>query len=51
MEDGRYSNFIKEHEYRMMYRGENDVVLIDEDRCGFICDRNQFSEDFEPLNV
>lgn len=50
MEDGRFSSFLKGHEYRMMYRGD-DVILVDEDKCGYICDKNQFAEDFEQLNV
>ena len=39
MEDGRFSNFIKEHTYRCMFKGE-DVYIIDEDKYGFQTDYN-----------
>ena len=39
MEDGRFSNFIKGHTYRCMFKGE-DVYIIDEDKYGFQTDYN-----------
>lgn len=44
--DKQFTNFIKGNEYRCMFR-INDVVLIDEDRNGFICDIDTFDEEFE----
>ena len=45
MEGNRFSNFITGHEYRCMVR-ETDVVLSDEDGCGFITDKESIDEDF-----
>lgn len=45
MEGNRFSNFIAGHEYRCMVR-ETDIVLIDEDGCGYITDKESFNEDF-----
>lgn len=44
--DGKFTNFIKGNEYRCMFRTD-DVVLIDEDRNGFICDIDTLDEEFE----
>lgn len=41
MEDGRFSNFIKGHTYRCMFKGE-DVYIIDEDKYGFQTDLDIF---------
>ena len=45
-EDRKFTNFIKGNEYRCIFR-KDDIVLIDEDRNGFICDINTFDEEFE----
>lgn len=47
MEDGRFSYFREGNEYRCMLRGNNTIILIDEQRTGFICDMESFGEDFE----
>lgn len=46
MEGNRFSNFIAGHEYRCMIRG-TDIILIDEDKYGFITDKKSFYEDFQ----
>lgn len=46
MEDGRFSNFRKGNEYRCMRKGD-EMVLIDENKCGYICAFECFDEDFE----
>lgn len=46
MEDNRFSNFKKGKEYRCMMRGE-DMILIDEDKCGYVTDMKTFDEDFD----
>lgn len=46
MEGNRFSNFIAGHEYRCKIR-ETDIILIDEDKCGFITDKESFYEDFQ----
>lgn len=50
MEDSRFSNFIEGNEYRMMLRGNDTIILIDENRCGFACSIEQFNEDFYSLD-
>lgn len=47
MEDGRFSDFRKENEYRCMPKGNDTMILIDEQRTGFTCDMESFEEDFE----
>lgn len=47
--DRKFTNFIKGNEYRCMFRTD-DIVLIDEDRNGFICDIDTFDEEFELVN-
>ena len=47
MEDGRFSDFREGNEYRCMMRGNDTIILIDEQRCGFTCDMESFKEDFE----
>ena len=47
MEDGRFSNFIKGNNYRFLFRNDNEVVLIDENKTGYQCSRQEFDEDFE----
>ncbi len=50
MEDGRFSNFKQEKEYRCMLKG-NSVILIDENGMGFLCDTMEdFRYDFELVN-
>lgn len=49
MEDNRFSNFIKGNEYRCMMRGEN-MILIDENKCGYTTDIKTFNEDFIIIN-
>ena len=44
--DRKFTNFIKGNEYRCMFRTD-DVVLIDEDKNGFICDIDTFDKEFE----
>lgn len=46
MEDNRFSNFIKNNEYRCLKHGE-DMILIDEHKCGYVTDLESFDEDFE----
>lgn len=46
MEDNRFSNFIKNNEYRCSKHGE-DMVLIDEHKRGYLTDMESFDEDFE----
>lgn len=46
MEDNRFSNFIKGNEYRCMIHGE-DMILIDEDKCGYTTDMESFNKDFD----
>lgn len=45
MEDNRFSNFKEGNAYRCVMRGEN-VILIDEDKCGYITDMKTFDKDF-----
>ena len=45
MEDNRFSNFLKGNEYRCMQH--NNIILIDEDKCGYKTDMKSFDEDFE----
>lgn len=45
MEDNRFSNFKEGNSYRCMMRGEN-VILIGEDKCGYITDMKTFDKDF-----
>lgn len=47
MEDGRFSDFREGNEYKCMLRGDDTVILIDEQRTGFTCDMESFKEDFE----
>lgn len=47
MEDGRFSDFREGNEYRCMIRGNDTMILIDEQRTGFTCDMENFREDFE----
>ena len=47
MEDGRFSDFRKGNEYKFVFRNDDQVVLMDENRTGYICDRKEFKEDFE----
>lgn len=49
MEDGRFSNFIKGHTYRCMFKGE-DVYVIDEDKYGFQTDLDIFHENFQVIS-
>lgn len=49
MEDGRFSNFIKGHTYRCMFKGE-DVYVIDEDKYGFQTDLDTFHENFQVIS-
>lgn len=49
MEDGRFSNFIKGHTYRCMFKGE-DVYIIDEDKYGFQTDLDIFHENFQVIS-
>ena len=46
MEDNRFSNFLKGKEYRCMNHGDN-MILIDENKCGYKTDMKSFDEDFE----
>lgn len=46
MEDNRFSNFLKGNEYRCIEHN-GDMVLIDEDKCGYKTDMKSFNEDFE----
>lgn len=46
MEDNRFSNFKEGNEYRCMMRGEN-MILIDENKCGYTTDMETFNEDFD----
>lgn len=50
MEDNRFSNFVKGNEYRCMKRGE-DMILIDEDKCGYITDMKTFNKDFDLIMI
>ncbi|MCM1102517.1 MAG: hypothetical protein NC409_00250 [Clostridium sp.] len=45
--DGHFSDFKEGIEYRFIFRNDNEVVLIDGSKMGYICDRKEFSEDFE----
>ena len=45
MEDNRFSSFLKGNEYRCMKH--NNIILIDEDKCGYKTDMKSFNEDFE----
>ena len=47
MEFGHFSDFKEGHEYRFIFRNDNEVVLMDENKMGYICDRKEFNEDFE----
>ncbi len=47
--DRNFTNFIKGNEYRCMFR-HDDIVLIDEDKNGFICDIETFDTEFELIN-
>ena len=47
MEDGHFSDFKEGAEYRFIFRNDNQVVLMDENKLGYICDRSEFDEDFE----
>ena len=47
MEAGHFSDFRKGREYRFIFRNDNEVVLMDENKLGYICNRNEFDEDFE----
>lgn len=50
MEDGRFSNFKQGKEYRCTLKG-NSVILVDENRMGFLCDTMEdFRYDFELVN-
>lgn len=46
MEDGRFSDFKEGIEYRFIFRNDNKVVLIDGSKMGYICNREEFDEDF-----
>lgn len=47
MEDVRFSNFKQGKEYKCMLKG-NSVILVDENRMGFLCDTMEdFRYDFE----
>ena len=46
MEGKRFCNFIEGHEYRCRIR-EMDIILIDEDKYGFITDKEAFYKDFQ----
>lgn len=46
MEDNHFSNFKEGNEYRCI--GHNgDMILIDENKCGYRTDMKSFNEDFE----
>ena len=47
MEDNRFSNFKEGNEYRCMMRGDENMILIDEDKCGYVTDMKTFNEDFD----
>lgn len=47
MEDGRFSDFREGNEYRYVQRQDGSMVLMDEKKCGFICTKEEFDEDFE----
>ena len=46
MEDDRFSDFRKGNMYLCMERVDG-FVLMDEQRCGFICSKEEFAENFE----
>ena len=46
MEDGHFSDFKKGIEYRFIFRNDNEVVLIDGSKMGYIYNREEFDEDF-----
>lgn len=35
------------HEFRFIFRIDNEVVLIDGSKMGYICHRKEFNEDYE----
>lgn len=49
MEDGRTSVFWAGNTYPYERRSDDDIVLMDEDKCGFICNIKLFDEFFEPV--
>lgn len=49
MEDNRFSNFKEGKEYRCMMHGKN-MILIDEDKCGYTTNMETFNEDFDLIS-
>lgn len=47
MEAGHFSEFKEGFEYRFVFRNDNEVVLIDGNKLGYICSREAFDDDFE----
>lgn len=47
MEDGRFSDFREGNEYRCLQRQDGSMVLMDEQKCGFSCTKEEFDNDFE----
>ncbi len=51
MEDGHFSDFKEGLQYRFIFRNDNEVVLMDGNKMGFICSREEFNEDFEIIQM
>lgn len=49
MNPGHFCDFIEGKRYRFIYRGDNEVVLMDENKNGYLCTRKEFEDDFEDL--
>lgn len=48
MEDGRFSDFKEGRPYHFVNRQDGSVVLMDEKKCGYICDTaEEFNQDFK----
>lgn len=51
MEDGHFSDFRKGNVYKFIFRNDNEVILMDENKTGYICNRKEFDNDFEICEV